>query len=244
MNIMFNRKGTSAPNGASANIEFVLAPAGPDGKPLEKAGYNMFEYLGTQTWNTTEALKLIKANAAKLLWNPKKYMNIWILPSAVFYAGITNAKPGYTLSATPLPGVTMTKVSSVNDVPLTEPEKVGLLMGRDELYSALRGPAANIGYRLGNFYGLFRTYHYITETNYNDHCSDTQKWMITQFRNIYKIDKDGILFGAENVMDATFVDFNIEGGQNLVSRVNTFTADQVKRIRYVIENCPERMAWQ
>ena len=36
----------------------------------------------------------------------------------------------------------------------------------------------------------------------------------------------------------------IEGGQNLVSRVNTFTAEQVKRIRYVIENCPERMAWQ
>jgi hypothetical protein len=45
-------------------------------------------------------------------------------------------------------------------------------------------------------------------------------------------------------MDATFIDGNIEGGQNLVSRVNTFTAEQVKRIRYVIENCPERMAWQ
>jgi len=245
MNTMFNRKGTSTPNGMSANVEFVLAPTGPDGKPLEKAGYNMFEYLSTQALSSTaNAVTIIKANAAKLLWDPKKYLNIWILPSSVFYLGITNAKPGYTLSATPLPGVTMTKVASVSDVPLTEPDKVGLMMSRDELYSALRGPAANIGFRLGNFYGLFRSYYYTTEPNYTDYCVDTQKWMVNQLRNVYKIDKDGILFGAENVMDATFTDGNIEGGQNLVSRVNTFTAEQVKRIRYVIENCPERMAWQ
>jgi hypothetical protein len=246
MNIMFNRKGTSAPNGMSANVEFVLAAIGPDGKPLEKAGYNQFEYLGTQAWGfgTATAATFIKANAAKLLWNPKKYLNIWILPSAVYYGGIANAKPGYTLSATPLPGVTMQQVSSVNNVPLTEPEKVGLFIGRDELYSSLRGPAANIGFRLGNYYGLFRSYYYTTEPTYTDYCADTQKWLVNQLRNVYKVDKDGIVFGAENVMDATFIDGNIEGGQNLVSRVNTFTVEQGKRIRYVIENCPERMAWQ
>ena len=139
----------------------------------------------------------------------------------------------------------MQQVASINAVPLTEPEKVGLFIGRDELYSSLRGAAPNIGWRLGNFYGLFRTYHYTTETNYTDYCADTQKWSINQFRNVYKLTtSDGILFSAENVMDATFTDSNIEGGQNLVSRVNTFTAEQVKRIRYVIENCPERMAWQ
>jgi len=246
MNMMFNRTGTSAPNGASANIEFVLAPNGPDGKPLEKAGYNMFEYVSTMNWGfgTTEAAKFIKTNAAKLLWNPKKYLNIWVLPSVVYYGGIANAKPGYTLSSTPLPGLNMQKVSSVNDVPLTEPEKVGLMVGRDELYSALRGPAPNIGYRLGTFYGLFRTYYYVNELNYTDYCADTQKWPVGQLRNVYKVSQDGIVFGAENVMDATFIDSNIEGGQNLVSRVNTFTAEQVKRIRYVVENCPERMAWQ
>jgi len=246
LNVMFNRTGTSAPNGTSANIEFVLAPNGPDGRPLEKAGYNMFEYLSTMNWGfgTATAATFIKANAAKLLWNPKKYLNIWVLPSAVFNGGITNAKPGYTLSATPLPGVTLQKVASVDSVRLTEPEKVGLMIGRDELYSALRGPAPNIGWRLGTFYGLFRTYSYVNETNYTDYCTDTQKWLITQIRNIYKRSSDGILFRAENVMDATFTDFNIEGGQNLVSRVNTFTVDQVKRIRYVVQNCPERMAWQ
>lgn len=246
MNSMFNRKGTYTANGESANIEFVFAVNGPDGKPLEKAGYNMFEYLSTQAWGfgTSAAATFIKANAAKLLWDPKKYLNIWVLPSAVYYGGIANAKPGYTLSSTPLPGVTMQQVASINAVPLTEPEKVGLFIGRDELYSVLRGPAPNIGYRLGNFYGLFRTYYYPTEPNYNDYCVDTQKWLFSQLRNVYKIDKDGIVFGAENVMDATFIDGNIEGGQNLVSRVNTFTAEQIKRIRYVIENCPERMAWQ
>jgi hypothetical protein len=246
MNAMFNRKGTSAPNGISANVEFVLAPNGPDGKPLEKPGYNMFEYLSTQSWGfgTSAPATFIKANAARLLWNPKKYMNIWILPPASFYGGLTNAKPGYTLSTTPLPGVPMTQVNSVDNVPLTEPEKVGLFMGHDELYSSLRGAAANIGYRLGNYYGLFRTYIYVGETNYTDYCTDTQKWGINQFRTVYKTASDGIVFQAENVMDATFIDSNIEGGQNLVSRVNTFTAEQVKRIRYVIQNCPERMPWQ
>ena len=246
MNTMFNRVGTSAPNGSSANIEFVLAPVGPDGKPLDKPGYNPFEYASTQTWGfgTATAATFIKANAARLLWNPKKYMNIYVLPSAVYYGGISNAKPGYTLSSTPLPGVTMQKVATVNDVPLTEPEKVGLMISRDEFYSTFRGPAPNIGYRLGAYYGLFRTYYLPSETNYTDYCPDTQKWMINQFRNIYKQSTDNILFSAENVMDATFIDGNIEGGQNLVSRVNTFTAEQVKRIRYVIENCPERMAWQ
>jgi len=195
-------------------------------------------------FGTATAATFIKANAAKLLWNPKKYLNIWVLPSAVFYGGITNAKPGYTLSATPLPGLTLQKVASVDNVPLTEPEKVGLMIGHDELYSALRGPAPNIGWRLGNFYGLFRTYSYFGENNYTDYCTDTQKWAISQFRNVYKVSSTGILFQAENVMDATFTDSNIEGGQNLVSRVNTFTVDQVKRIRYVVQNCPERMAWQ
>ena len=247
MNTMFNRKGTSAPNGTSANIEFVLAPNGPDGKPLEKAGYNMFEYLSTQAWGfgTSTAATFIKANAAKLLWDPKKYLNIWILPSAVYYGSITNAKPGYTLSSTPLPGVTMQQVASINAVPLTEPEKVGLFVGRDEFYSALRGAAPNLAWRFGNFYGLFRTYFYINETNYTDYCTDTQKWFVNLLQNVYKPSSpDGILFGAENVMDATFTDGNIGNGQVIVSRVNTFTADQVKRIRYVIENCPERMAWQ
>jgi hypothetical protein len=59
MNVMFNRIGTSAPNGTSSNIEFVLAAMGPDGKPLEKPGYNTFEYVGTMNWGfgTTEASK-------------------------------------------------------------------------------------------------------------------------------------------------------------------------------------------
>ena len=207
----------------------------------------MFEYLSTQNWGfgTSTAATFIKANAAKLLWNPKKYLNIWILPSALYYGSITNAKPGFTLSSTPLPGVTMQQVASVNAVPLTEPEKVGLFVGRDEFYSALRGAAPNLAWRLGNFYGLFRTYFYINETNYTDYCTDTQKWFVNLLQNVYKPSSpDGILFGAENVMDATFTDGNIGNGQVLVSKVNTFTADQVKRIRYVIENCPERMAWQ
>ena len=246
MNAIFNRVGTNNSNGASANVEFVLATKGPNGEILDQAGYNMFQYAGTFAWGfgTANANTLIKANAAKLLWNPKNYMNVWVLPSAVFSGGITNVRPGFTLSATPLDGVTMTKVNAITDVPLTEPVKVGLFVSRDEFYSTLRGPAPNLAFRFGIYYGLFQTYNYTWDPALSDYCDDTQVFNVNQFAKIYKTATDGILFRAENIMDATFYDFNIEGGQNIVSRLNNITSDQVKRIRYVLQNCPERMAWQ
>lgn len=242
----FNRVGTNDPNGASANVEFVLATSGPDGTVLSKPGFDEFDYPSSFDWGwaTYNADNLVKDNATALLWNPKKYLNVWILPSAVFYGGITTTQPGFTLSDTALEGVDLQKVASIDDVPLTEPESVGLMLGRDEFYSALRGPAPNLAYRFGTFYGLFHTYTYSWDPTVTDFCGDTQKFDINQYQDVYKKSPDGISFSAENIMDATYLDYNIEGGQNLVSRVNTMTADQVKRIRYVLANCPERMAWQ
>ncbi len=173
-----------------------------------------------------------------------KYLNIWVLPSAVYYGGIATTRPGYTLSSTPLPGIDMQKVASAAEVPMTEPEGVGLMIGRDELNSTMRAPAPNLAYRFGIYYGLFQTYTYDWDPAMTDYCNDTQKFSLIQYRDIYKKSPEGILFRAENIMDATFIDFNIEGGQHLVSRVNTITADQAARIRYVLENCPERMARQ
>lgn len=246
LNIIFNRIGTNAPNGASANVEFVLATTSPDGETLDKPGHNTFGYASTFNWGwaSFNASTLVKNNAAALLWNPEKYLNVWVLPSAVFYGGLTTMRPTYTLSDSPLEGLGLQKVASASEVPLTEPESVGLMIGRDELNSTLRGPAPNLAYRFGTFYGLFQTYTYPWDPGLTDYCDDTQKFPINQYRDVYKQSTDGILFRAENIMDATYLDYNIEGGQNLVSRVNTLTADQVKRVRYVLENCPERMAWQ
>lgn len=246
LNGIFNRVGTHNPNGASANVEFVLAPTSPDGTTLDKPGFNEFDYSSTFDWGwaSFNASTLVKNNASALLWNPKKYLNVWILPSVVFYGGLTTSQPAYTLSDIPLDGLAMQKVSSADDVPLTEPESVGLMIGRDEFYSALRGPAPNLAYRFGTFYGLFHTYTYWWDPSSTDYCSDTRKFDINQYRDVYKKSPDGILFRAENIMDATYLDYNIDGGQQLVSRVNTLTSDQVKRIRYVLTNCPERMAWQ
>lgn len=246
LNGIFNRVNTHDPNGVSANVEFVLANSSPDGAVLGKPGFDEFDYSSSFDWGwaTFNASTLVKNNAAVLLWNPKKYLNVWILPSTVFYGGITTTQPGFTLSDTPLEGLDLQKVASIDDVSLTEPENVGLMLGRDEFYSALRGPAPNLAYRFGTFYGLFHTYTYWWDPTSTDYCGDTQKFDINQYKDVYKKSPDGILFRAENIMDATYLDYNIEGGQNLVSRVNTLTSDQVKRIRYVLTNCPERMAWQ
>jgi hypothetical protein len=246
LNAIFNRQGTSAPTGASANVEFVLAAKDPAGRTLEKPGQNTYGYASTFDWGwaTFNAATLVKNNAGKLLWDPTRYLNVWVLPSAVFYGGIITTRPAYTLSDQPLAGIDMQRVSSASDVPLTEPESVGLMVGRDEFNSSLRAPAPNLAYRFGTFYGLFPTYTYFWDPSMTDYCDDTQKFPIGQYRAIYKKSDDGILFRAENIMDATFIDFNVEGGQNLVSRVNTITAGQAARVRYVMENCPERMAHQ
>ena len=247
LNAIFNREGTNAPTGNSANVEFVLATKGPDGKTLDNPGHQTYGYASSFDWGwaTFNATTLIKNNADRLLWDPTKYLNVWILPSSVFFGGITTTRPSYTLSATPLEGLeSMLHVASAAEVPLTEPEGVGLMIGRDELHSALRGPAPNVAYRFGMFYGLFQTYTYDWDPSVTDYCDDTQKFSLNQYRDIYKKTPEGILFRAENIMDATFIDFNVEGGQSLVSRVNTITADQSARMRYVLENCPERMPRQ
>lgn len=246
LNAIFNRQGTRAPNGMSANVEFVLATTDPSGKALEKPGRNTYGYASTFDWgwSSFNAVDLIKNNSERLLWDATKYLNVWVLPSVVYYGGLNTTRPSYTLSADPLPGIDMQQVSSASEVPLTEPEGVGLMVGRDEFNSSLRGPAPNLAYRFGTFYGLFQTYTYDWDPSVTDYCGDTQKFSLGQYRDIYKKSPDGILFRAENIMDATFIDFNVEGGQNLVSRVNTITADQAARIRYVLENCPERMARQ
>lgn len=246
LNAIFNRQGTHAPNGASANIEFVLATKTPEGVALAQPGHDNFGYASSFDWgwSTYNAADLVKNNSSKLLWDPTRFLNVWVLPSAVYYGGIATTRPAYTLSDTPLPGIDMQKVNSAAEVPLTEPEGVGLMIGRDELNSIQRAPAPNLAYRFGTFYGLFPTYTYDWDPSMTDYCADTQKFSIGQYRDIYKKSPEGILFSAENIMDATYLDWNIEGGQNLVSRVNTLTADQVARIRYVVEQCPERMARQ
>lgn len=246
LNNDFNRIGTNDPNGASANVEFELAKTRPDGSVLDKPGFNEFDYPSSFNWGwaSFNASTLIKNNSDALLWNPKKYLNVWILPSVVFYGGLTTQQPKHTLSDTPLEGLSLQKVASIDDVSLLEPEDVGLMVGRDEFYSTLRGPAPNLAFRFGTFYGLFHTYTYWWDPTVTDYCGDTQKFDINQYRNVYKKTPEGILFRAQNIMDATFLDYNVEGGQNLVSRVNCITTDQVKRIRYVLANCPERMAWQ
>jgi zinc-dependent metalloproteinase lipoprotein len=246
MNGIFNRSGTNTPMGASLNVEFVAATATPEGKPLTVPGYDMYEYYSDFDWgwSTPNADQLVKDNAARLLWDPTKYLNIWILPSAVFYGGITTLPPAYTLSATPLDGLPMQQVASPAEVPLTEPESVGLMFTRDEFASPLRGPAPNLAWRFGTFYGLFHTYTYSWDPTIIDYCNDTRKFDINQYQQLYKTTPDNIMFKADNVMDATFIDYNIDGGQNLVSSVNTLTSDQVKRMRYVLENCPERMCWK
>jgi zinc-dependent metalloproteinase lipoprotein len=246
LNGIFNRVGTNTPMGMSANVEFVAAATTPAGKLLALPGYDMFEYTSSFDWgwSTPNAVQLVKDNPDKLFWDPKKYLNIWVLPSAVYYGGITTMQPAYTLSSTPLDGLIMQEVATADEVPLTEPESVGMMVGRDEFNSALRGPAPNLAWRFGTFYGLFHTYTYWWDPSITDYCSDTRKFDINQYQQVYKTTPDNILFQADNVMDATFLDYNVEGGQNLVSSVNTFTAEQVKRIRYVLENCPERMNWK
>ncbi len=134
----------------------------------------------------------------------------------------------YTLSETPLEGLeSMQHVASASEVPLTEPEGVGLMIGRDELHSSLRAPAPNLAYRFGMFYGLFQTYTYDWDPSITDYCNDTQKFSLNQYRDIYKKTPEGVVIQGRKYNGCYISStYNVEGGQYLVSRVNTITADQ------------------
>jgi hypothetical protein len=260
LNDVFNNRLGTSPNGASANIEFRLAATNVAGQKLAVPGLDIYTYgtaiLVTQTatsYSVVDFLTYINKTPS-FIWDPKKYLNLYIIPSGAnnsmgAYASMYQIVPA---GLQPLPGMTTPPATAYGSSPAinyptftTYPngvvpnetvvpiayESAGMGVPRTELFPGM-GKRLSICGEVGSFYGLKRTQGTAT---YTDYCTDTRIYnnndaTKNSFSTLFKTALDGEKFLADNAMDDI----------RYPSLRNTFTLDQVTRIRWVIANSPRR----
>lgn len=242
LNAVFNNELGHSPCGASANIEFRLAENDQYGYKLEKPGQNVFMYemddiSVVYSWGysyiSINAMieKIFDAQSYMFFWDPEKYLNIHVLPLSL-NADMQSKYPTYQIvpGGTPMDGMGMAvSDESLIPEPLGNYKNLGLPVSRNVL-NLEEGTRLTIANNVCRFWGL-------SPSQYgNDYCNDTRSWSgfgsdgTNEFYTLYRTSPEGYKFKCDNATD-----FNL-----FPSLRNTITLDQVKRIRYAIENCPGR----
>ena len=224
----FARTAAFSPNGADTKIRFRLAEYDPNGRKMEEKGINRYS-LSTSDLNNLNPEKI--KNNPKICWDYKRYLNIWIVENM----GNSVSTPHYILNTADLNQI---QGVSFEQLSLEEIEKqeysltdIGLIYGARDF------AIEDVGYptQMGKFFGLLDT-----ENQKEDYCEDTfayntykEPWntALEGSNSRLKISTDGLIFYSVNIMDAS-------------SYKNTISMDQVKRIRTITDNCPDRWAWK
>ena len=233
-NKVFNNQLGNDPNGGSANIEFRLAAKNPAGITLAKPGYNMITY--DKSWrqfatfySPTDFYNKVNATAS-YTWDPKKYLNIYVIPSGANNTMGDNT-PKYQIvpsGGTAIPGIPNI-VADASALPTNKNyETYGVGIPRTLLFPGT-DRRIELSAFLGTYYGLVRTG--VASATTTDYCNDTRKYISSnQVSSLVKVGIDGIKFLANNAMD----------DNRYPSLRNSFTLDQVNRIRSVMANSPNR----
>lgn len=234
VNNVFNNKLGNDPNGGSVNIEYRLAAKSPSGVTLTNPGYDMIIY--DKSWmNASYGFSPSdfsnKVNATpSYSWDPTRYLNIYIIPSGANNSMGDNT-PKYQIVApgdTPILGIA-TIINSASDLPKDKNyQTYGVGVPRTLLFPGT-GRRIELSPYLGTYYGLMRTA--VSSPSITDYCTDTRKYIGTnQLTSIVKVGIDGEKFMANNAMD----------DNRYPSLRNSFTLDQVNRMRSIMSNCPNR----
>lgn len=234
LNEVFNNQIGNNPNGGNANIEFKLAAKTPSGSTLTNPGFDKimydkswqtysFGYVPNDFWN--------KVNATpSYTWEPLRYLNIYMIPSGANNSMGDNT-PKYQIvpaGQNPIKGIANV-ITDASKLPVGKNYEIyGVGMPRTLLFPGT-GRRIELSPYLGLYYGILRTG--VASKTSTDYCNDTRKYVTTnQFTSLVKIGIDGMKFLADNAMD----------DNRYPSLRNSFTIDQVERIRSVMANCPNR----
>ncbi|MEO6682759.1 MAG: hypothetical protein ABIN48_08015 [Ginsengibacter sp.] len=237
MNNVFNNVYGDNPNGGNANIHFRLAEKNAAGSKLTKPGYNMISY--DKSWMKFTFFSpndfFNKVNEiASYTWDPKRFLNIYIIPSGANNS-MGNNTPNHQIvpsGQSPIPGITNI-ITNASQLPTgTNYTVYGVGVPRTLLFPGT-DRRIELSPFIGTYYGLKRTG--VASPTFEDYCDDTRLYIATnQFQELVKTGIDGMKFLADNAMDDS----------RYPSLRNSFTIDQVSRIRAVMANCPARMHGQ
>ena len=234
MNNVFNNVIGNNPNGGNANVHFRLAAKNPAGNLLAKPGYNMIPY--DKSWmrfaffSPNDFFNKINENIS-WTWDPTRYLNIYMIPSGANNS-MGNTTPQHQVvpsGNTPIPGIPNI-ISGPADLPVGKNYEIyGVGIPRTLLFPGT-GRRIELSPYLGTYYGLKRTG--VASPTFEDYCDDTRLYIATnQFQSLVKVGVDGMKFLADNAMDDS----------RYPSLRNSFTIDQVNRIRAIMANSPNRM---
>lgn len=253
-NLMYKNNIYQNPNyniSQDMNLEFVMATEKPDGTALEEAGVERIEWeaipMSCEQFmdDTDENQAKIYA---KMLWNPKVYINIFVYPfSETNILGISHLP--YCLSSYPLEGLNNGDFYLSHEVDYPHCVSINsnyiYINGNDESYYAA-DVYNTLAHELGHYLGLHHTF---SEEGDNtdlckdtDYCTDTPTYNITKYielingmgdPNKYKFD---VLCTRTDCDGETFISHNIMDYAYCYS--DQFTLQQRNRIRHVLSYSP------
>lgn len=243
LNYMFSGETTQNPVGVDTHIRLVPAVYGPDGSRLAEPGINRLTLKEIDAANNYEDF----LQEHKLIWPAERYMNIWLISdrsrgSSEFVRISNQCAPRYiSPEVQDAPEGIEWKVYQNEAL---EAKDLGILyklqeldnIDRDFRYSAFEPGYNEIGYYVGLYLGLLPTCDYMNNENFTDYCDDTLNYTRDESKpgnnELWYKESEGCYFRAENIMD------DPTGGHCSVSR------EQCIRMRWVLDNCPERSAWK
>lgn len=249
-NHLFGGTSSINPIGVDTHIRFAMAQYDQYGQKMLTPGIHQ---LNIQTVDAT----VITNNFADflenqhLVWPADKYMNIWLISdrkNLVSDFGNTisaDCKPHYFYPGTPTencPKGIDWEVFPANGT--FQAKEAGILYKIQELDVIERELTNNSGtasannelvYYLGCYFGLLPTCTFDQKKAGTDYCDDTIDYWgsdLDTYNSTWYKEAAGCYFRAENIMDDPL-------GLHI-----SISKNQCERIRWVLQNCPERSAWK
>lgn len=260
-NDILNRRVTSDPNGGNAKITLKLALYNNAGIRLEEAGKHVVQLsssnmslIGSYADQNSSSLgiaynKFIMRYRSSYLWDPNKYLNIWVarksgsgdyydlaasqseFPKVIHSDYSTDAIPGLKNLAV----VDNYVAADVNDC-----LEVGIILN----YESFLSPTTN--YSLARIFGRYCGLFYTDQNSNNnivdgdnDYCADTYLYYSGYGTGIFKNNR--LYRESEDAEYEWFTSFNV---MDNYSRKNSITIDQALRMRQVLKSCPSRWTYK
>ena len=243
MNNTFSGVNSKNPVGVDTRIRFKPAIYAPTGEKLMEPGINRV------TINKLEDPEgdVVRNN---LIWSPEQYLNIWLVstlrdnsPSFLFRF-LWRCQPAYKYPhATNVPqGIELSDYSGnepysiYNAGIMYKLQDVGIIYHTYSTYYGYVPGVNELVHYVGYYLGLLQNNIFQKPMPGEDYCDDTigyysSKEFYLKNETSYK-ETPECFFLSENIMD------DPTGFHNSIS------AEQNKRMRWFIENCPERSAWK
>jgi zinc-dependent metalloproteinase lipoprotein len=214
---------------ADANIQFALAQTDPLGNPLAQPGIDRVNRntLGftappyTTGYSNPSDNYLAGTIKPATIWDPNKYINIWILPLESSILGIATFPGGSGLPGTPSSeGATTSGIAVV-------PTSVGSMFTAGSCSSFM---GRTLTHEMGHFLGLRHIWG--DAACGTDYCNDTPTHEDSNFGSPLHPKANNC--GTTDEMFENYMDYTDD------AVTNTFTADQVSRMQTVLANSPYR----